>query len=188
MCWQVLTWCDEPYAGVPRSTLAARLQAGLRLALPDNTPWRLRDAVQSCWAQSPSARPPFRWVGGGGRIRLSTVLQLHFPSLAVPSVLYAALCDPRVLRSDVPAAKLDIAREAYVDPAKCLLSANCSNTMFSSILLLRPEEPRGACLRTSAMTKASQTRLWVYRAAQSADTGQFEKEVRCVLRNVCASF
>lgn len=60
LCWEIFTMGAEPYAGVPRETLAGELQRGLRLTIPSTVPWRLREAVHSCWKLSARERPPFR--------------------------------------------------------------------------------------------------------------------------------
>ncbi len=60
LCWSIFTYCkEEPYADIPRHTLASWLEDGNRLKLPPTTPKAMQQIVQLCWSWAPRARPNF---------------------------------------------------------------------------------------------------------------------------------
>lgn len=84
--WEIFAYGTMPYAEVPISQMARKLQEGTRLILPRTVPQNIVSLVQSCWSMGKIDRPSFQ--------HLKAELQIYFrdaASTAVPRDIGATL-------------------------------------------------------------------------------------------------
>ncbi|GAU98565.1 hypothetical protein RvY_09694 [Ramazzottius varieornatus] len=61
-CWEILMKGVKPFTGVKNNEVIGLIEAGERLATPDDCPLRLYELMYRCWSYEPSKRPNFSQV------------------------------------------------------------------------------------------------------------------------------